>query len=131
MLTTHCTYLCCQIMICMEITKIHQWQILSSLDHSSLIVHCSYTLKFLMLFQLKDSFLSNCYLLGSIIFNQHDDRLLLHSQSPPKKEVQKTAQCEIVLWSFCYTAGKHKLVSTAAHFWENILQVTGMSAWIE
>ena len=89
MLTTHCTYLCCQIMICMEITKIHQWQILSSLDHSSLIVHCSYTPKFLMLFQLKDSFLSNCYLLGSIIFNQHDDRLLLHSQSPPKKKFRK------------------------------------------
>ena len=73
----------------MEITKIHQWQILSSLDHSSLIVHCSYTPKFLTLFQLKDSFLSNCYLLGSIIFNQHDDRLLLHSQSPPKKKFRK------------------------------------------
>ena len=89
MLTTHCTYLCCQIIICMEITKIHQWQILASLDHSSLIVH-------------------------------------LHAK------VQKTVQCEIVSWSFCiYTAGKHKVVSTAAHFWENILQVTGMSAWIE
>ena len=30
----------------------------------------------------------------------HDDRLLEHSQSPPKKEVQKTAQCEAISWSF-------------------------------
>ena len=51
----------------METTEIEQWQILSSLVHSSLIVHCSYMPKFLMLFQLKESFLSNCHLLGSII----------------------------------------------------------------
>ena len=50
----------------MEITKIEQWQILSSHDHSSLIVHCSHTPKFLMLFEMKDSFLSNRHLLGSI-----------------------------------------------------------------
>ena len=101
--------------------------ILSGLDHSSLIVHCSYTPKFLMLFQLKDSFLSNCYLLGSIIFNQHDDRLLLHSQSPPKKKFRKQLSVKLSRG----LSGKHKLVSTPAHFWENILQVTGMSAWIE
>ena len=114
----------------MEITKIHRWQILSILDHSSLIVHCSYTPKFLMLFQLKDSFLSNCYLLGSIIFNQHDDRLLLHSQSPPKMKFRKQLSVKLSR-GLCYTAGKHKVVSTAARFWENILQLTGMSAWIE
>ena len=38
-----------QIMTYTEITEIERRQILSSLVHSSLIVHCSYNLKFLML----------------------------------------------------------------------------------
>ena len=43
----------------MEITEIERLQMVSSLVHSSLVVHCncSYRLKF-----MKDSFLSNCRL---------------------------------------------------------------------
>ena len=45
----------------MEITEIEQLQVVSSLVHSSLVVHCSYRLKF-----MKDSFLSNCRLLSIV-----------------------------------------------------------------
>ena len=50
-------------------TEIEWWQIVSSLVHSSLVVCCSYRLKF-----LKDSFLSNCCLLSIVGLD--------HEQSP-------------------------------------------------
>ena len=81
----------------MEITKIEQWQMLSRLVHSSLIVHCSYTLKFLMLFQLKENSFPIAITIVSIIFNQRDDILLYHSQSPLKK--RGSEDCGIISWS--------------------------------
>ena len=45
---------------------------------------------------------------------------LLQTQSPSES-----------LGLFCYPAGKCKVVPTAAHFWDNILQVAGMSYWLE
>ena len=58
-----------QLMTYTEITEIEQWQILSSLVHSPLLAHCSYSSKFLMLKVIRriDSILSNyCRLIGLI-----------------------------------------------------------------
>ena len=66
--------------------RIERLQMVSSLVHSSLVVHCSYRLKF-----MKDSFLSICRLLisvGLIMFNHHDNRLSHHSQ--PCHEINST-----------------------------------------
>ena len=70
----------------MEIAQIERWQIVSSLVHSSLVVHCRYRLKFLTLKVTRGTasypiavFLES---LGLIMFNHHDDRLSHHSQPP-------------------------------------------------
>ena len=70
-----------------ETTEIEWWQILSSLVHSSLIVHCSYRLKFLMLKVTRRiaSFPIAIFIVsfGSIMFKQHDD-ILSHDSPPPQ-----------------------------------------------
>ena len=124
----------------MEITEIEQWQIVSSLVHSSLVVHCGNRLKF-----LKDSFLSNCRLfsiVGLIMFNHHGDRLSHHSQ--PRYEINSTTifpyckrrkagrglgtrlaidislRISGSLLLYTHLIGKCKIVLIAAHSWDNI-----------
>ena len=68
------------------------WQILSNNVHSSLIVHCSYRLKFLMINILwRIAFFPIAIFIvsfGSIMFNQHDDTLSHHFQLPQYIAVQ-------------------------------------------
>ena len=58
-----------------EIKEIEQWQIIFSLVHSTLVVHCRYRLNFFdVKGQQKDSFISDCCLLTIVVLD--------HVQSP-------------------------------------------------
>ena len=97
----------------MEITKIEQWQMLSRLVHSSLIVHCSYMLwSFWCFFNWrKTPFQLPSQLSWSYSINVMTYSYTTH-RHPLKKEVQKTVK--LFLGLFCYPAGNHKVVPTAA-----------------
>ena len=95
-----------QLMTYTEITEIERWQILSSLVHSSLIAHWSYSLKLLMLKVIRriallpSSWLDHC----SIMCAWHDDRLSLW-----------IPRCfQLPIRSIC------RIVVIAAHSWDNI-----------
>ena len=104
----------------MEIAQIERWQIVSSLVHSSLVVHCSYRLKF-----LKDSFLSNCCL-RSVVGLDHVQspwwQTLIAFPSAPRNEKHNNRHLIENLWvpSIIYPSGKCKIVLIAAHSWDNI-----------
>ena len=101
----------------MEITEIERLQIVSSLVHSSLVVHCSYRLKF-----MKDSFLSNCRLL-SIVGLDHVQSPWWQTLTPfPATHKINRTSTDISLWisGFLLLYTHQDIVLIAAHSWGNI-----------
>ena len=89
-----------QLMTYTETTEIEWWQILSSLVHSSLIAHCSYNLKFLMLKVIRRIASSKyCHLLGSITARSCALHMTIDSHTiPSHNTVQNNCSIDGSLW---------------------------------